>query len=327
MNFQERMLPTSKAYVFGEEDYYVWGGTMFRYRDSYYIIYSRWEKKLGFEAWVTDSHLCLAKSDAMLGQFRFVRELFHYRDEETGEKICMHNPTVISWEGKFYLYHMINHGTGDWWEHRNHQRIGVAYAEDPEGEWIAVKEPVIDVSEEGIDSLMTSNPTATVTEDNKILMVYKAVSKYGELPKGGKVLCGAAVADHPCGPFRKDGRPVMENPQQPWSVEDPFIWREKGTYYSLVKDFHGYFTKTQGKAVALFTSQDGLEWMTAEYPLAFFPELDLGTEVVKVQNLERPQLYIEDGESKVLLCACRESLTCERTYNIRIPLKKWESEV
>ena len=79
---------------------------------------------------------------------------------------------------------MVNEGTGDWWEHRNNQRIGVAYTDNPEGEWIKLDNPVIDVSKEGIDSLMVSNPTALVTKDNKILMVYKAVSKDGELPKG-----------------------------------------------------------------------------------------------------------------------------------------------
>lgn len=153
-------------------------------------------------------------------------------------------------------------------------------------------------------------------------MVYKAVSKYGELPRGGKVLCGVAEADHPCGPFRKHGKPVMENPENPWSVEDPFIWRENGRYYALVKDFHGYFTGTQGKAVALFTSENGRDWACAEQPLAFLPQLDFGDEVVKVENLERPQLYIEDGKSCLLLCACRDAVHRDKTFHIRIPLRE-----
>ena len=322
MDFQKRMLPTSEKLIFQEEGYYVWCGSMFRYKDYYFMIYSRWKKELGFEAWVTDSRLCLARAESMLGQFRFVKELFHYEDSVSGEKICMHNPTVINWHGRFYLYHMRNHGTGDWWEHRNHQRIGVAYAEDPEGEWIQEEKPVIDISEEGIDSLMTSNPTALVTEDDRVLMVYKAVSKYGELPRGGKVLCGVAEADHPCGPFRKYGKPVMENPENSWSVEDPFIWSEKGRYYALVKDFHGYFTHTPGKAVALFESENGFDWQCAAHPLAFLPEITFGSGVVKVENLERPQLYIEEGKTRLLLCAVRDAVQREFTYNIRIPLQE-----
>lgn len=319
MNFKEKMCPTSMDYAFYEEGYYVWCGTMFKYKDSYYMIYSRWKKELGFEAWVTDSEVCLAKSDSMLGKFSHVKVLFDY-SYENGERLVIHNPTVIKWHDKFYLYYMVNHGSGDWWEHRNNQRIGVAYAADPEGEWTRIKEPVIDISDEGIDSLMTSNPTALVTADDKILMVYKAVSKYGEMPKGGKVICGVAEADNPLGPFVKYGKPIMENPEHPWSVEDPYIWSEGGKYYALVKDFQGYFTKTERGAVALFESEDGKDWHCSEHYLAFEKKLDLGDEIKQVRNLERPQLYIEDGVAKCLLCACMEYENAPTTFNIRIPL-------
>ena len=111
MDFQKRMLPTSPDYIFQEEGYYVWGATMFRYQDSYYMIYSRWKQELGFLAWATDSQLCLAKTDSLHGKFKHVKVLFHYTDSETDEKICMHNPTVITWHGKIYLYYMINKWT------------------------------------------------------------------------------------------------------------------------------------------------------------------------------------------------------------------------
>lgn len=321
MNFQDRLLPTSKQYAFREDGYFVWCGTMFKHNDNYYLVYSRWEQKEGFQAWVTHSEVCLAKADTMLGEFRHIKVLFG-NSEKDGKRAVYHNPTIMEYKGKFYLYFMMNEGTGDWWEHRNNQRIGVAYTDNPEGEWIKSEKPVIDISEEGIDSLMTSNPTALVTEDDKILMVYKAVSKYGELPKGGKVLCGVARADSPLGPFVKDGKPVMENPENPWSVEDPYIWMEKGKYYALVKDFHGFFTKTEGRAIALFTSENGHDWVCdTEHPLALEPRIDLGDRSEDVFYLERPQLYFEDGECKLLLLACMEKENDAVTYNIRIPLK------
>ena len=320
MDFQKRMLPTSKDYIFQEEGYYIWGGTMFRYQDSYYMIYSRWKQELGFLAWATDSQLCLAKTDSLHGKFEHVKVLFHYTDPETNKKICMHNPTVITWHGKIYLYYMINKGTGDWWQHRNNQRIGVAYCEDPEGEWILPSQPVIDISTEGIDSLMVSNPTAVVTKDDHILMVYKAVSKYGTLPKGGKVLCAVAQAKHPCGPFIKYGNPIMENPEDRRCVEDPYIWSEGGKYYALVKDFNGYFTKTNHRAVATFVSENGIDWECSENPLAFMPQINYGDEIVPVHYLERPQIYIENGKCVFLLCACMEQENAKTTFNIRIPL-------
>ena len=321
MNFNAKMLPTSREYMFSEEDYFVWGAAMLKHKDSYYIIYSRWPREKGFEAWVTHSELCLAKSDSMLGEFKHVKVLLG--NTLTGDKReVYHNPTVIDYMGKFYLYYMTNQGTGDWWGHRNNQRIGVAYTDNPEGEWIKPDSPVIDISEEGIDSLMTSNPTALVTEDDKIIMVYKAVSKYGELPKGGKVLCGVAHSDSPLGPFVKDGNPIMENPENPWSVEDPYIWAENGKYYALVKDFHGYFTKTEGRAVALFTSDNGHDWeCDKNHPLAFTPQLNFGDQVENVHYLERPQLFFEDGKCKLILLACMEKENDDITFNIRIPLK------
>lgn len=322
MNFAERMLPTSEQYRFSEEGYYVWCGSMLQHNGSCYLLYSRWKKELGFQAWVTDSEICLAKSDSPLGEFRYVKTVLPCVYDSMGNRTVFHNPTVMVWKGRYYLYFMSNHGCGDWWEHRNNQRIYAAYAEDPQGEWTMVKEPVIDVSDEGIDSLMTSNPSVLVKQDGRILMIYKAVSKYGELPRGGKVLCGAAEAAHPLGPFVKVGKPIMENPQNPWSVEDPFIWAEHGRYWALVKDFHGYFTQTDRRAVALFVSDDGYEWKPSAFPLAFRTTLDFGTHTEEVTYLERPQLYFENGHPTVLLCACMEQDETEPTCNIRIPLKQ-----
>ena len=82
--------------------------------------------------------------------------------------------SMFEQSGKYYLFHMGNHGNGDWWTHRNNQRIGMAWAYDPEGEWHFADRPTIDVSESGFDSLMVSNPTMTETPNGKLLMVYKS---------------------------------------------------------------------------------------------------------------------------------------------------------
>ena len=49
MNFGARMLPTSWDYILAQEGYYVWCGSMFHHRDTYYIAYSRWKKEYGFD--------------------------------------------------------------------------------------------------------------------------------------------------------------------------------------------------------------------------------------------------------------------------------------
>lgn len=320
MNFSKRMLPTNPAYQFKDPGYHVWCGTMLKHNDTYFLIYSRWKQELGFHSWVTNSEICIAKSDDPLGEFTFVKKLFGHEDTNTGERFVYHNPTVLTLNGRFYLYFMYNRGFGDWWEHRNAQRIGVAHCDDPLGDWVIESAPIIDVSENGIDSLMVSNPSVTLTPNGKILMVYKAVSKDGVLPKGGKVLCAVAQSDNPLGPFFKYNKPIMENPTNSWSVEDPYIWWENDRFYALVKDFQGYFTNTDSYAVALFESIDGQDWIPAKNTMAFKPILNYGDTSVNVQYLERPQLYMENGIPKILLCACKEHNDNTETYNIRIPL-------
>lgn len=325
MDFSQRIQPVPRANLYTEEGYFVWCGTMFKFNDTYYMIYSRWEKSLGFRAWATDSKVCLAKADSLEGPFHHVKELFDYRGNSPEERRVLHNPTAIVYNGRVYLYFMMTYGIGDYWESRNRQRIGVAWCEDPEGEWTQMPNPVIDVTPGSFDSLLTSNPAVTVTPEGKILMLYKAVKAEGEFPKGGAVLIGAAMADSPLGPFKKSGKPQFVNPEAPWSVEDPFIWHEDGWFYALVKDYHGYFTKVKthwSGSTALFRSHNGFEWMPdPEHPLAYTNELEFEDGKVTLKNLERPQIFFEDGKAKALLCACRFFEDEETTYNVRIPME------
>ena len=326
MNFQNIIQPTTPEMEFREEGYYVWCGSMFCWKGIYYLAYSRWKKEYGFDGWVTHSEIALAKSDMADGPFHPVKKLFPMDGGSGWERDVAHNPTVILWKDRIVIYYMANYGNGEYWNHRNHQRVGAAWTLDPEGSWHKSDGPVIDISPEGIDSLMTSNPTACVTPEGRILMVYKAVSKYGAMPKGGDVICGAAIADDPMGPFAKAGKPLMVNPENGWSVEDPFIWfdAKDQQYYALVKDFQGYFTKAQQGSTALFVSRDGSDWQPADPPLAYERVIHYEDHDQPVDNLERPQIFFEEGEPKYLLCASRIHEGDEDTFNIRIPLKTGE---
>lgn len=318
MDFYKRIEPASEDLTFREEGYYVWCGNLFQFGGVCYMVYARWKKEHGFDAWLTHSEVCLAKADHMLGTFRHVKVLFPEIDPRTGSRIVTHNPVTIIHNGRLYLYFMVTYGK-EYMEYRNNQRIGAAYADDPEGEWTRLPEPVIDVSEGGIDSLLVSNPTALVREDNTILMLYKAVAP--EEGTMGRVICAAAEADSPLGPFKKQGKPLMNNPESSWCVEDPCIWREDGKYYAIAKDFHGYFTKTQQTSIALFSSKDGLDWEPdPEHPLAMENKLIFRDKEVPVPRLERPQVFCENGHPTTLLCACFPA-DSDDTFNIRFPLK------
>lgn len=195
MNFAQLIGTTDDSLRFSEDGYFVWCGSMFKCNGKYYLVYSRWRRELGFGAWVTDSEICLARADSMLGKFKYVLTI---RTKDTlgrWDSSCAHNPTILEYGGRYYLYYIGNDGDftegRGWWDYRNRQRIGIASAANPEsldpsdGGWTFSDKPLIDVSPDGIDSLMVSNPSVTATPDGRFLMVYKAVSKDGVPPKGG----------------------------------------------------------------------------------------------------------------------------------------------
>lgn len=320
MNFKELMQPVQEKSVFYMKEDFAWGGTMAKTADGKcHLIFSKWPREKGFSAWVTDSELGYAIADNPLGPYEYKGVALSGNGGTNWDADVIHNPTMLEYEGKYYLYYMGNKGNGEFWDNRNNQRIGVAVADHPGGPWTTFKEPVMNVTEGSWDHLMVSNPTVAISPAGKIVMVYKGVGE-GTLPVGGPVVCGVAEADHPLGPFTKVAGPIMSNPENNWAVEDPFIWCQDNKFYALVKDFQGYFTKAGKDTVALFESEDGREWKASENPCAFTREIQWKSgEVSTVDNLERPQIWSENGVPTVLLCAMKVK---EDTYNVQISLKK-----
>ena len=324
MDFSKRIGKLNPDAVFQLPGHFVWCGTMTRGDDGlYYLYFSFWKKELGFDAWVTHSKVGYAVGADPFGKMEYKGIALGGRGYGW-DRDCIHNPSVIKHDGKYYMYYMGNYGNGEYWDHRNHQRVGVAVAENPNGPWQRFDEPVIDISPVGHDSLMTSNPSVAIAPDGKFYMIYKAVENNGKLPKGGSVVCGIAVADSPIGPFKKSKTPIMVNPEEEWSVEDAFIWYENDRFYSLAKDFQGYFTKAGKKQVALFESHDGFDFKLSENPIGYLRGVTLeGGERIALSNMERPQIYIEDGKPVALLCACMKEEdydTLSHSFNIRLRL-------
>jgi predicted GH43/DUF377 family glycosyl hydrolase len=325
MDFSKRIGKLKKEAVFELDGYYVWCGTMTRDDDGlYYFYFSFWEKSLGFNAWVTHSKVGFAVGKDPFGKMEYGGIALDGRGHGYWDGDCIHNPSVIRVDGKYYMYYMGNYGNGEYWVHRNHQRIGVAVATDPRGPWERFDTPVIDISPTGHDSLMTSNPSVTVTGEGKFVMIYKAVENNGKLPQGGAVVCGIAIADSPIGPFVKLDKPIMVNPENEWSVEDAFIWFENGQFYSLAKDFHGYFTGAGQRHVALFESVNGYDWKLSDTPIGYLRGVTFEDgERLDLHYMERPQIYVEDGKPFALLCACMlesDYKELSRSFNIRLPL-------
>lgn len=338
LDLAARLQPVPASGVFSDQGYYVWCGTMVRAGDGrYHLYYSRWPKTLGFSAWVTHSEIAHAVGDTPLGPFHFAGVALGARGRQFWDGLCTHNPTVLRIDGKYYLYYTGNTGDGKAvaslnWTHRNNQRIGVAVATSPNGPWLRMARPVLDVSPDAgaADSLVTNNPTVFQRADGRYQMIYKAVGRERPLPFGGPVVHLTATSNLPTGPFVKQMRPIFLAPGVDFPAEDPFAWYDRGRnrYYAIVKDNKGDFTHA-GRSLVLWESPDGFDWKLAAHPLVSTTDITWADGRKQHLNaLERPQLlFDESGQPVVLLCAADTSSDHAETFNVRIPLSPIEVPV
>lgn len=329
LNLQSMLQPIPISAKFINDTSFIWCGTLVKSQidQKYHLFYSRWSRKLGMAAWVTHSEVAHAVSNSPFGPFEFWDVALPVRGTSFWDGMVTHNPTIHFFHGKYYLYYTGNYGDGKVtspqlnWTHRNHQRIGVAVADDPNGPWKRFDQPLLNVSSDSTayDALLVSNPSVTQMPDGHYLMVYKAVAKKKPQPFGGPVVHLTAIADRPEGPFIKQNKPIFTAENVDFPAEDPFVWYQDNCYYAIVKDMKGAFTDA-GRSLVLFYSLDGLDWKLAKHPLV--STLNIKWEngaFQKLAALERPQLFFENGEIVALLAAVNETLG--HSYNVQIPLK------
>ncbi len=332
-DFSALIQPVSKTSILTEDGYYVWGGSAVKGDDNlYHMYYSRWKTKFGFNAWVTHSEIAHAVSVKPEGPFKFKDVALPIRGAEHWDGLTTHNPTIQKFDGKYYLYYMGTTGDGIAdpnlnFIHRNNQRIGVAWAINPNGPWNRSDQPFVDVStdESADDALMISNPSVTKMRDGKYLVVYKAVAKHKPLPFGGPVTHLAAISETPLGPITKYNQRIFYREGEHFSAEDPFVWYQKSAdmYYAIVKDMKGFFTNC-GTSLAFFKSKDGLNWEPSNIPLASKLEINWNNgERESVSRLERPQILSENGIPIMLYCAVTKG---SKTFNVHFPLEMKEEK-
>lgn len=326
--------PVPAANRFVLPDYNIWCGSMIRGNNgTYYLLYARWPKANGHLAWVTHSEIALARADKPEGPYRHLKVILPARGASFWDGVCTHNPAVVAHKGKFYLYYMGTTGRATvkqpasasdpgWWEYRNNQRIGVAVADNPEGEWKRFDNPILDISAESTayDALMVSNPAVTVDGAGRVILAYKQVAKNSTL-KGGKVRFGVAFSNALTGPFVKHPTPIFEAKDRgnEWMVaEDPYLWHYKGKNYAIVRDVVGKFTGESG-GLALLTSANGFDWQPAPFPKVLNQIIYQTGGQPFDDKLERPCLYVEKGVPKLLFGAMGIS---KRTHsmNVFVPL-------
>lgn len=322
LDFAQLLRPVPRTAVFAMDDWFVWCGTVARTDDGlYHLLFSRWPAAAGHRAWVTHSEVGYAAGESPLGPFEFQHVALAGSGRPTFDRDVIHNPTILRVGARWYLYYTGNFGNGEYWDHRNHQRVGVAVADHPAGPWERFPTPLLEVRPGRFDHLITTNPSATIMPDGRILLMYKTVGE-GEPPFGGKVTHGVAFAEDPLGPFERLPHPVLEHPTEAFPLEDPYVWYGPDRFYAILKDFKGVYTGA-GPSLALFESADGLAWEPSTHVLVCPTEIRWADgETQRVTNLERPQVLIENGVPSVLYCACSPDGWQTPTFNVHLPLAR-----
>lgn len=208
------------------------------------------------------------------------------------------------------------------WAWLTDSEIAHAVSDSPYGPWMRSDKPLMDISanDDDYDCLMTSNPSLCQMPDGRYLMIYKAVGKKFPLPQGGPVVHLAAISDSPTGPFKKFSKLVFHFEGERFPAEDPYIWYQDGKFRAIVKRME---TAKNGCFLMQFESDNGLDWKKSEHFIV--SGLNVTFEdgsIVKLSHLERPQVYLHNGEAGYILCAADsiDSNNVRQSFNLQIPL-------
>ncbi len=290
---ESRLDPAAPDQFFSMDGWFVWGGTVCREKERYYLFASAWKKEYSFSGWVKYSTIVQGVGDKPEGPFRFLREVTELKTQDWSREM-VHNPTALKIGDTYYLYYIGTNGKASKWNagqteeaeiYRYNQKIGVAVGKTLEKPLtVSVHNPVFAPVQGGWDCTYVTNPSVVRGPDG-ILMVYKSLMKDRSAMK-----LGIAGAKSPEGPFvRLKKEPILDE-----NVEDPFIWHQDGKYCMIVKDMRGTLAGRPDEAV-IYTSGDGIRW--EEPPVyAYGTQIMWKTGSISYTNVERPQMYLENGK-------------------------------
>lgn len=342
LDFAELIPPSpSRTAIFQQPGWCLWDPCVVNGGDGkFYLFYSRWPSKLGYDAWCTHAEIAVATATNAAGPYTFFGVALPARAESFWDGHSVFNTDVVCISNQFYLYYTGNHGTTnwsadraipasseEWWIHRNHQRIGVAVAASPRGPWQRFDQPLLDVGP-GFGQTIINVPNLVIKPDGGYRLYYKTL---GEGPGrfGSGVFHYGADAESPLGPFVRYPEPMVNKNHLLPTVKKPFVfhiddhfeWAQDGNYFAIVKDHDAPFLTQYGRCLLLFESPDGRTWKPARHSLVkdFSINWDDGTRQ-KFSRLEMPKLLFQNGAPKILsLAALPEG--AKESFLVLLPLK------
>lgn len=310
LKFSDKLSPITERNFFEEPGYATWGGHIVKENDTYYLIYSRWKTQGG--DWLTSSEIAIASADRLEGPYKHIQILLQGAGNGHWNELMAHNPKMKKFGDRWYLY-FISSQIGKTRQHtRDSQRIGVASSKSILGPFTTSVEPIVKPHAPIFN--ITVNPGVTQRPDRTYLMILKGdiKPKTSEQPMPQRIQ-GLATSPTPTGPFTILSKPAISD----IDTEDASIWYDstRRRYYAV---FHAH------KYIGLLTSADGINWKkAADAQITGKTFASVNDQTITVGSIERPYVYLENGEPKALCLSTRRK---GKGYNhgrcLIIPLKK-----
>lgn len=305
--------------AFKMDDYYVWDCSVIKSGGKYHMFSSRWKKEYGFGwNWLFNSEIIHSVADQPEGPYVFQNVVLPRRGRQYFDGMNTHNTCIKEYNGKFYLYYMGTTYGGEIPTQRdvrseycdetwNRKRIGLAVADDINGEFVRRDTPLLEPRTcDHWDCTVTTNPSVTIMPDGKTYMIYKSRCAYAKPLK-----LGIAVADKPDGEFKRlMDTPILDFQNEDMHIEDPFLWydEKKKKFCLIAKDDvkNGAYGITGEWGNGFYAeSDDCIDFKIGDDPLVYSRKVTWSDGRVNVQgNMERPSvLFNEQGEPTHIFCA------------------------
>lgn len=314
------------------DDYYVWDCSVIKAKGKYHMFSSRWKREYGFGCWLFHSEIIHSVADEPEGPYVFKNVVLPRRGREYFDGMNTHNTCIKEYNGKYYLYYMGTTYGGDIPEDDtqtdlfknysletwNRKRIGLAVADDIDGEFKRLDEPLLlprDCSK--WDCTCTTNPSVVIRPDGKTYMIYKSRRAVG-MP----LQLGIAVADKPDGKFeRLMDEPILQMEDKNKHVEDPFLWYDakRDKFCMIAKDDpkNGSSGITGEWGAGFYAeSDDCINFIIGNAPKVYSRKVGWADGRTTIQgNLERPSLlFDENGTPTHIFCATGEA---DKSYEFK----------
>ena len=302
------------------DGYYVWDCSVIKSGGKYHMFSSRWKKEYGFGwNWLFNSEIIHSVADKPEGPYRFQNVALPRRGREYFDGMSTHNTCIKEHNGKFYLYYMgttyggdiptsINDVSSAYGEETwNRKRIGVAVADDINGEFVRRDTPLLQPRDcNHWDCTITTNPSVAIMPNGRTYMIYKSRRAVGKPLK-----LGIAVADKPDGEFKRlSDKPILDFADENMHIEDPFIWydAQKKKFCLITKDDvkNGAYGITGEWGSGFYAeSDDCVDFEIGDAPKVYSRTIEWTDGKTTTQgNLERPSvLFDENGEPTPIFCA------------------------